>query len=89
MDPIEAVCEVLADHAEAARRRFWRDPEFRSVCEDYRDATLVISALRTGPSADPARAEEYRQVAAELLAEVAEMLRGERSCADPSRKSGE
>lgn len=88
MDPIEAVCDALADHADAARRRFWRDAEFRSVCEDYRDATLVISALRAGPSADPVRAEEYRQLAAELLAEVAEMLRGERSGADPSRKSG-
>ena len=88
VDPIEAVCEALADHADAVRRRFWRDPEFRSICEDYRDATLVISALRAGPCADPARAAEYRQLAAELLAEVAEMLRGERSCTNPSRKSG-
>lgn len=86
MDAIEAVCAALAGHAEAVRRRYWRDPEFRTVCEDYRDAALVIASLETDVAADRVRAEEYRQVAAELLAEAAEMLRGDRACANPIRK---
>ena len=78
MDAIEALIRDLPGEAERIRRRFWRDPEFRTVCEDYRD--VVEAALRFEPPSapNPARAEEYRQLAADLLAEAAAMLRGER-----------
>ena len=77
MDAIETVCGSLPASAERIRRRFWRDPEFRTVCEDYRDALQMLAKLDSSRSADAARAEEYRQLAAELLAEAAAMLKGE------------
>ena len=49
--------------------------KFRTVCEDYRDC---LDAMARFQSSDPAKAEEYRQLAAELLAEAAAMLRGDR-----------
>ena len=78
MDAIEAVCGGLPASADRIRRRFWRDPEFRTVCEDYRD---VSSAGQAGPVEDgyAGLAEEYRELAAELLAEAAAMLKGDRS----------
>ena len=79
MDAIEALVRSLPAEADRIRRRFWRDPEFRTVCEDYRDLLLALAALETGPSADAGRADEYRQLAAELLAEAAEALKGDRS----------
>ena len=65
MDAIEALVRSLPAEADRIRRRFWRDPEFRTVCEDYRDLLLALAALETGPS--------------ELLAEAAEALKGDRS----------
>jgi hypothetical protein len=79
LDAIEAVCGSLHASADQIRRRFWRDPEFRTVCEDYRDALQTLAKLDPSQSADAERAEEYRQLAAELLAEAAAMLKGDRS----------
>jgi hypothetical protein len=75
MDPIEALVRGLPGEIDRIRRRYWRDPEFRTVCEDYRDC---LDAMERFQSSDPAKAEEYRQLAAELLAEAAAMLRGDR-----------
>ena len=55
MDAIEALVRSLPAEADRIRRRFWRDPEFRTVCEDYRDLLLALAALETGPSADAGR----------------------------------
>ena len=79
MDAIEAVCSGLPAEASRIRRRFWRDPEFLSVCEDYRDLLVALANLENTPSAEATRAEEYRQLAAELLAELAEKLEEQRS----------
>ena len=79
MDAIEAVCNGLPAAAGQIRRRFWRDPEFRTVCEDYRDALIALASFETGPTASAVRADEYRELAAELLAEAAEMLKRGRS----------
>jgi hypothetical protein len=75
MDPIEALVRGLPGEADRIRRRYWRDEKFRTVCEDYRDCLDAMSRFQ---SSDPAKAEEYRQLAAELLAEAAAMLRGDR-----------
>ena len=77
MDAMEALVRKLPANAEAVRRRFWRDAEFRSVCEDYRDACEAMTRLEAEPGADEALIEEYRQLAAELLAEAGAMLKGE------------
>ena len=79
MDAIEAVCGRLPARTERIRRRFWRDPEFRTVCEDYRDALQVLARLDTSRPDNTHRINEYRQVAAELLTEIGMMLRGEQS----------
>ncbi len=74
MDAIETVCGSLPASAERIRRRFWRDPEFRTVCEDYRDALQMLARLDPRQPANVLRIEEYQQVAAELLAEARAML---------------
>ncbi len=78
MDAIEAMARGLPGRADLIRRRFWRDPEFRTVCEDYRDVLEVLARLDADPAqpSDAGRAEEYRELAAELLAEAAQMLAG-------------
>ena len=78
MDAIETLVRSLPGEADRIRRLFWRDPEFRTVCEDYRDALEAMRRLEPPHPADPVRAEEYRELAAELLAEAAEMLKGAR-----------
>ena len=76
LDAMEALVRSLPASAELIRRRFWRDAEFRTVCEDYRDASEALARLEADPGADAGRIEEYRQLAAELLAEAGAMLKG-------------
>ena len=62
------------------RRLFWRDPEFRTICEDYRDCLDGegrASSRRTRRIWS--RPKSIEQLAAELLAEAAAMLKGDRS----------
>jgi hypothetical protein len=79
VDAIETLVRSLPGDADRIRRLFWRDPEFRTVCEDYRDALEAQRKLEPPFPADPARAEEYRQLAAELLAEAVATLKGDQS----------
>ena len=72
---MEALARDLPADAERIRRRFWRDAEFRTVCEDYRDASDALARLEADAGADAGRIEEYRQLAAELLAEAGTMLK--------------
>jgi hypothetical protein len=78
MDALEALARSLPESAEQIRRRFWCDAEFRAVCADYRDAAAALAGLEQGHDGDSARTEEYRQLAAEMLAEATAMLKGER-----------
>jgi hypothetical protein len=78
LDAMEALVRRLPASAEVIRRRFWRDAEFRTVCEDYRDASEALARLEADPGADAGRIEEYRDLAAELLAEAGAMLKGKR-----------
>lgn len=79
MDALEALVRCLPDQAECIRRRFWRDPEFRSMCQDFRDAMRAQAEIEAQRPAASARAEEYRQLAAEILVEVTELLKKGRS----------
>jgi hypothetical protein len=78
MDAIEALVRGLPGEADRIRRRYWRDENFRTVCEDYRDCLDAMSRFQSADPPDPVRAEEYRQLAAEVLAEAAAMLKGDR-----------
>jgi hypothetical protein len=74
MDALDAIARALPDLAQRARRRFWRDPEFRSVCEDYRDACAALERLELATAADRDAIEDYRVLVAEFLAEATELL---------------
>lgn len=76
---MEVLARDLPADAERIRRRFWRDAEFRTVCEDYRDASEAAAMLEADPGADSGRIVEYRQLAAELLAEAGNMLKERRT----------
>ena len=78
MDALEALIRDLPEGAERIRRRFWRDPEFRGICEDYRDSLDAADRFQA-LQPDPARVTQYRQLAAELITEAAEMLKEEGS----------
>ena len=45
------------------------------MCEDYRDALTVRAALEADPAANAIRVAEYRQLAAELRAEAARLVK--------------
>ena len=78
MDAIETLVRGLPSDADRIRRRYWRDSRFRMVCEDYRDSLEAAARFASADPPYPGRAEEYRQLATELLAEAAAMLRGNR-----------
>ncbi len=75
MEATDALLRSLPGEEEAIRRLFWRDPTFRTVCEDYRDVCDVLARLETAQPADADRLAEYRELAAELLAEASDRLR--------------
>ena len=76
MDAIETLVRGLPGDADRIRRRYWRDSRFRMVCEDYRDCLEAAARFASSDPPSPERVEEYRELAAELLAEAAAMLRG-------------
>ena len=78
MDAIEALVRGLPGEADRIRRLFWRD---REVPDRLRGLSRLPGRDVAIPVIGPAqsgRAEEYRQLAAELLAEAAAMLKGDR-----------
>ena len=79
VDAIEALVRSLPGESAKIRRLFWRDPDFRDICEDYRDCLDARSRFQSADPPDLVKAEEYRELAEELLAEAAAILRKERS----------
>ena len=79
MDPVRALIDSLPREAARIRRKFWHDPAFRAVCEDYRDVLETIHRLERAQPPDIERIEEYRSLARELLAEAIEMLASEKN----------
>jgi hypothetical protein len=74
LDAVQALADKLPESRDCIRRRYWRDPAFRTVCDDHRDALEMLDRLEgTGPPV-PAQAEMYRELVSELFAEAAEML---------------
>jgi hypothetical protein len=74
LDAVEALADRLPESRDRIRRRYWRDPEFRVVCDDHRDALEMLDRLEgTGPPV-PAQVEPYRELVDELFEEAVEML---------------
>lgn len=55
------------------RRLFARDEEFRCACEDYEDAISAIQHWQRDEN-NAVRVAEYRRLANEIAAEIAERL---------------
>jgi hypothetical protein len=73
------MADSLPEHAARIRRRFWRDPAFRAVCEDHRDALETMIRLEAMAPSAADRIEEYRFLAQELVAEAKSMLEREKN----------
>jgi hypothetical protein len=78
LDALQAVVDRFPEQAGRVRRRYWRDLGFRGVCDDYRDALSVVERLERTTDRPAGRLDEYRELAADLLAEMTEMITGQR-----------
>ena len=73
-DEIEALARRFPQHASKIRRLHARDPDFRSICDDYGLAQRALKHWEAAGQAAPERVEEYRQILKELEAEVLAIL---------------
>src|SRR3954464_3857875 len=90
LDAVEALAGRLPESRDRIRRRYWRDPSFRAVCDDHRDALGMLDRLEKakppGPPPGvrdgrkkpkppaPGRVEGSRDLGDDLFAEAAGML---------------
>ena len=74
LDAVEALADKLPGGRDRIRLRYWRDPAFRTVCDDHRDARDMLDRLRKARPPVPAQVEMYRELVDELFAEAAGML---------------
>jgi uncharacterized protein YdcH (DUF465 family) len=61
-------------HAAKIRRLRARDPDFRSICDDYDDARRALKHWQAAGQAAPERVAEYREILTELEAEALAIL---------------
>ena len=73
-DEIEALARRFPQHASTIRRLQARDPDFRSICDDYGEAQRALKHWEAAGQAAPGRVEEYREMLKELEAEVLAIL---------------
>jgi hypothetical protein len=73
-DEIESLACRFPQHASTIRRLGARDPNFRSICENYGEAQRVLKHWEAAGQAAPERAAEYRQILTELEAEALAIL---------------
>ena len=74
LDAVEALADKLPESRDRIRRRYWRDPAFRAVCDDHRDALGMLDRLGKARPPVPAQVERYRELVDDLFAEAAGML---------------
>ena len=73
-DEIETLARRFPQHASTIRRLQTRDPDFRSICDDYGEAQRALKHWEAAGQAAPERVAEYRQILAELEAEALAIL---------------
>ena len=67
---IEAIVSRLPDHELAIRRLSARDAAFQSLCSDFEDGAAALRRWSEAGAAYSARAEEYRELLDDLVAEI-------------------
>ena len=75
MSELASVIRRFSDHEFMLRRLHATDPEFKILCEDYATAINALDHWKENAS----RAEEYRQIIAELEEEILCLLRVSRA----------
>ena len=73
-DEIETLARRFPQHASTIRRLAARDPNFRSICDDYGEAQRALKHWEAAGQAAPERVAEYRQILTELEAEALAIL---------------
>ena len=73
-DEIEALARRFPQHASTIRRLHARDPDFRSICDDYGEAQRALKHWEAAGQAAPGRVEEYRQICRSSKAEALAIL---------------
>jgi hypothetical protein len=73
-DEIETLACRFPQHASSIRRLRARDPNFRSICDDYDEAQRALKHWEAAGQAAPGRVEEYREIVRELEAEALAIL---------------
>jgi hypothetical protein len=73
-DEVEALARRFPQHASTIRRLQARNPDFRSICDDYDDAQRALKHWEAAGQAAPERVAEYRQILTELEAEALAIL---------------
>jgi hypothetical protein len=71
---IGTLARRFPQHASKIRRLQARDPNFRSICDDYDDAQRALKHWEAVGQATPERVAEYREIVAELEAEALAIL---------------
>jgi hypothetical protein len=71
---IGTLARRFPQHASKIRRLRARDPDFRSICNDYDDAQRALKHWEAAGRAAPERVAEYRQILAELEADALAIL---------------
>ena len=71
---IESVLKRFPDRADAILRIAAADPLFSSLCDDYQLCMEAMIRFEAYSTAAPRRADEYRQLALELEAEILDRL---------------
>lgn len=74
MPSIDLLVSRFRRHEFAIRRLYVRDPEFRSVCDDYGEVRRALAHWQSTDQAEPERVAEYRRMLEELEAEALAML---------------
>jgi hypothetical protein len=67
---IETLARRFPQHASTIRRLGARDPNFRSICEDYALALRALQHWQMTACSSPQKVEEYRLSLQELEAEA-------------------
>jgi hypothetical protein len=73
-DEIRTLARRFPQHASKIRRLRARDPDFRSVCNDYDDAWRALKGWEAAGQAAAERVAEYREILEELEAEALAIL---------------
>ena len=71
---IGTLARRFPQHASKIRRLQARDPDFRSICDDYGEAQRALKHWEAAGQAAPGRVEEYREILTELEAEALAIL---------------